>query len=92
MEEDKAKIRQRSGEQDDHILLLEKGKRGVLNVLFGRTMLIVLMLVVQILLLVLAFQSLQKYLATFYVLQAVLYGGLITPRRSWRATFSFRAR
>ena len=77
MEEDKAKIRQRSGEQDDHILLLEKGKRGVLNVLFGRTMLIVLMLVVQILLLVLAFQSLQKYLATFYVLQAVLYGGLI---------------
>ena len=76
METDKEKIRKKSGEQDDRILLLEKGKRGALNVLFGRTMLILVMLAVQILFLVLAFRRLQEYVAALYAVQLLVFGGL----------------
>ena len=76
MESDKEKIRKKSGEQDDHILLLEKGRRGALNVLFGRTMLVLVMLAVQILVLVLAFRWLQEYVAALYAVQLILYGAL----------------
>lgn len=78
MKEDRERIRERAGqEQEDRILLLEKSRHGVLNVIFGRTMLILVMLGVQILLLVLAFNQLREITPYLYGLLLVLYGGLI---------------
>ena len=78
MEQEKEKIRERSGQDNDEKrLLLQKGKRGILNLVFGRTMLVVLMLVAQILLLVQLFSSLQSWLPYYYAFVLVLYGGLI---------------
>ena len=54
---DKQKIREKSSQDNSSILLLEKGKRGALNVLFGRTMVIAVLLVLQILLLFMVFRS-----------------------------------
>ena len=48
---DKQEIRDKSSQDNSNILLLEKGKRGALNVIFGRTMLIVVLILAQILLL-----------------------------------------
>ena len=48
---DKQKIRDKSSVDNSGVYLLEKGKRGILNVLFGRTMLIILLLAAQVLLL-----------------------------------------
>ena len=36
-------------DDDNHILLLEKGKRGLLQIIFGRTGIIIVSLIVQIL-------------------------------------------
>ena len=41
---DKQEIRDKSSQDNSNILLLEKGKRGALNVIFGRTMLIVVLI------------------------------------------------
>lgn len=56
--------------------LVEKSKRGILNVLFGRTMLIIVLLAIQVLLLVRAFQSIQS-LPLIYATLQVLNVGLI---------------
>ena len=78
MDKEKEKIRARSGQDnDERLLLLQKGKRGILNVIFGRTMLIVLMLAAQIALLVLLFSSLRSWMPYYYSLILVLYGALI---------------
>ncbi len=63
--------------QDDKILLLEKGKRGILNVIFGRSMLMLLMMLIQVLLLVLVFRSLESFIPYIYGLMMVFYGVLI---------------
>lgn len=63
---DKQKIRDKSGQDNSGIYLLEKSKRGILNVLFGRTMVIFVLLLVQIFLLFRAFNSL-RYVKYFYV-------------------------
>ena len=78
MDREKERIRERSSQdQDDRILLLEKGRRGILNVVFGRTMLILLMLAVQITLMVLAFRSVQTFMPYLYGVQMALYAVLL---------------
>ena len=57
--------------------MLQKGKRGILNVIFGRTMIVVVMLAAQIALLVSLFSSLSELMPYYYVIMLVLYGGLI---------------
>lgn len=60
--------------------LLKKGKRGILNVVFGRTMLVLLTLALQIGLLVIIFtslQSMQSMLPYYYALLILLYGVMI---------------
>ena len=64
-------------DQDERLLLLQKGKRGILNVIFGRTMIVVVMLAAQIALLVSLFSSLSELMPYYYVIMLVLYGGLI---------------
>ena len=74
MDKERERIRERSSQdQEERILLLEKGKRGRLNVVFGRTMLILLMMAVQILLMVLAFSSVQTFMPYLYGVQMALY-------------------
>ena len=74
MEQERQKIRDRNDQEaGDMLLLLRRGKRGVLNIIFGRTMLIALMLAVQILLLVLAFTSVQTFMPYLYGVQMALY-------------------
>lgn len=63
--------------QEDKILLLEKGKKGVLNVIFGRTTLIVVMLLLQIALIIGAFSKFTAYVAYFYGVLLLFYGGII---------------
>ena len=79
MDQEKRNPRNRGSHEnpDDRILLLEKSRRGILNVIFGRTMLIVLMLGLQIMLLVGLFSRLQSLLPYYYGLMLVLYGALI---------------
>ena len=45
---------------DENVLRLEKGKRGLLNVLFGRTTVILLMMLVQIGIVVAGYQWLEQ--------------------------------
>ena len=78
MDREKDEILARSSQDDDERrLLLQRGKRGILNVIFGRTMLIVLMLAAQIALLVSLFSSLNEWMPYYYGFVLVLYGGLI---------------
>ena len=77
MEQEREKIMQRSGQESDQRRLLQKGKRGVLNVVFGRTVLVLMMLGAQIALLVALFSSLQSWMPYYYAFVLVLYGGLI---------------
>ena len=70
----------RTGQANEERRLLKKGKRGILNVIFGRTMLVVLTLALQIALLVAIFsslQSMQSMLPFYYALLLLLYGAMI---------------
>ena len=70
----------RGGQGSEERRLLKKGKRGILNVIFGRTMLVVLTLALQVGLLVAVFSSLrsvQGMLPIYYVLLLLLYGATI---------------
>ena len=78
MDQQKEKIKAQSGQEGDERRLLQKSKRGILNVIFGRTMLVVLMLAAQIALLAALFSSsLSSLMPYYYGLVLVLYGGLI---------------
>ena len=78
MKKEPETIRARSNQNnDERHLLLQKGKRGVLNMVFGRTMLVILMLAAQIALLAQLFSSLTSWMPYYYVFVLVLYGGLI---------------
>ena len=77
MEQEREKIRQLSGQEGDQRRLLQKSKRGVLNVVFGRTVLVLLMLAGQIALLVALFSSLQSWMPYYYAFLLVLYSVLI---------------
>ena len=77
MEQEKERIRKRSGKDQDDGLLLQKSKRGILNVVFGRTMLVVLMLVAQIALIAVFFSSLSSLMPYYYGFMLLLYGVMI---------------
>ena len=68
---DKQKIREKSSQDNSKTLLVERGRRGVLNVLFGRTMVIVVLLALQILLLFMVFRSF-RFVQYIYAAQQVL--------------------
>ena len=53
-------------DDDNSILLLEKGKRGLLQIIFGRTGIIIVSLIVQILFLFLAFYKLEGAMPYFW--------------------------
>ena len=53
-------------DDDNHILLLEKGKRGLLQIIFGRTGIIIVSLIMQILFLFAAFYKLEGFLPYFW--------------------------
>ena len=78
MEQDKEKIRERSSQDaDDRRLLLKKGKRGVLRVIYGRTILILVTLALQIVLLAAVFNSLQSMMPFYYASLLVIEAGMI---------------
>lgn len=53
-------------DEDNRILLLEKGKRGLVQIVFGRTGIIIVSLIVQILFLFAAFYKLEAFLPYFW--------------------------
>ena len=53
-------------DDDNHILLLEKGKRGLVQIIFGRTGIIIVSLIMQILFLFAAFYKLEGFLPYFW--------------------------
>ena len=73
---DKQTIRERSSQDNTHIFLLEKGKRGILNVIFGRTMLIIVLMALQVFLLYWAFNRV-RLMPYFYAALQVINVGLI---------------
>ena len=77
MDQEKEKIRQRSRQEPDETRLLKRGKRGVLYVIYGRTVLVLAMLAVQIVLLVAVFRSLQSMMPFYYGMLLLVYGLMI---------------
>lgn len=66
----------KKGHPDEKLLLLKKGKRGILNIIFGRTTLIICMMILQILLLFMAFSSLSAFMPYIYSVMT-LFNGII---------------
>lgn len=66
------KIQDKIQLSDEHVLRLEKGKRGLLNVLFGRTTIIILMLLVQFGLLVSVNLWVKQYVSYYYVVSTIV--------------------
>ena len=74
---DKQKIRDKSARDNTGIRLVEKSKRGILHVLFGRTMLILVLFVLQFFLLYMAFRSMRRFIPYIYGVLMVFYGTII---------------
>ena len=66
---DRERIIKKSSIDNSGIRLVEKSKRGILNVLFGRTMVVIVLLALQIFLLIRVFQSIQSIQIIFAILQ-----------------------
>ena len=66
---DKQKIREKSARDNKGIRLVEKSKRGILNVLFGRTMVVLVLLALQVFLLISMFRSVTSSQIIYAVLQ-----------------------
>ncbi|MCI6012408.1 MAG: phospholipase D-like domain-containing protein [Firmicutes bacterium] len=62
------KIQDKIQLSDENVLRLEKGKRGLLNVLFGRTTVILLMLLIQIGMIMAVYHWLEQYVTYFYII------------------------
>ncbi|MBQ3424712.1 MAG: PLDc N-terminal domain-containing protein [Clostridia bacterium] len=78
--EEREQIRQRSAQSQEERRLLKRGKRGVLTFVFGRSMLVLVMLAVQILLLASLFNSLQStpyYYSALLLVEAVMITHLV---------------
>ncbi len=72
----------REGRGDgEAVLLLNKGKRGLLRMVFGRTMVIILLLALQVALLAAAFLRLGEYYYSFAALAAVAVSLTVVNRR-----------
>ena len=74
---DKQRIREKSAKDNSGIRLVEKSRRGILHVLFGRTMLILLLFALQIALLYMAFRSMRRFIPYIYGLLMIFYGTII---------------
>ena len=57
---------------EEGVLLLEKGKRGVLNLLFGRTAVVLMLLIVQFMIIFSFFQWLEQYWGYYYLATTVI--------------------
>ena len=77
MDDQKQKIRDKSSVNNSGTRLVEKSKHGILHLLFGRTMLILVLLAIQVGLLYLAFRSLRPFIPYIYGLLMVFYGAII---------------
>lgn len=79
MEGNEKQARRHEGQEgmEERHLLLNKGKRGMLHFIFGRSMLVVLMLAVQIALLVGVFNSLREAMPYYYATLLIVYGVMI---------------
>ena len=64
-------------DQEERRLLLKRGKRGLLHFIFGRSMIVLLTLALQIALLALAFTRVQSMLPYYYLTTLVLDVGMI---------------
>ena len=62
---------------EEHVLRLEKGKRGLLNILFGRTTIILAILAFQFILLFMAFRWLEHYTPFIWAASIALAVGVI---------------
>lgn len=65
----------------EDILLLEKGKRGLLRLLFGRTGVVILLLAVQVYLLFAAFMRLGEYYYTAALVLSLVLALVVTSRQ-----------
>ena len=74
---EKEEITQSRIQEQGERRLINKGRRGLLHFIFGRSLLVVLMLAVQIALLVGVFNSLQSAMPYYYATLILLYGGMI---------------
>ena len=57
---------------EDGALLLEKGKQGILNLLFGRTAVVLILLIVQFMIVFSFFQWLEQYWGYYYLATTVI--------------------
>ena len=57
---------------EEGVLLLEKGKRGFLNLLFGRTAVVLILLIVQFMIIFSFFQWLEQYWGYYYLATTVI--------------------
>ncbi|MBR6220267.1 MAG: PLDc N-terminal domain-containing protein [Clostridia bacterium] len=71
------RTRPHGGQDQGERRLLKKGKRGILHFIFGRSLLVMLMLGVQIALLVGAFNSLRSAMPYYYATLLLIDGGMI---------------
>ena len=74
---DKQKIREKSGKDNRGIRLVQKSKHGILQLLFGRTMLILVLFALQIYLMVLIYDYLDQFTPYVYSLILVFYVAII---------------
>jgi len=68
--------------EEGAVLLLNKGKRGVLRVVFGRTLVILLLLVLQIFLLLSAFMRLGEYYYGSAVTASLIFSLVVVNKRN----------
>ncbi len=66
------KLQQTVQFSEEGVLLLEKGKRGVLNLIFGRSALILILLILQFMIIFSFFQWLEQYWGYYYLATTVI--------------------
>jgi len=61
---------------EENVLRLEKGKRGILSIVFGRTGIILIMLLLQFAMMFVLYRWLEQYVTWFYALNTVVAVGV----------------
>ena len=68
----KKKLQESIQLSEENVLRLEKGKRGVLNLIFGRSAIILALLILQFMIVFSFFQWLEEYWAYYYIAMTAL--------------------
>ena len=68
----KKKLQESIQLSEENVLRLEKGKRGVLNLIFGRSAIILALLILQFMIVLSFFQWLEEYWAYYYIAMTAL--------------------